>query len=89
MNLTDYKNEVASLGCLIKGCNQPANLHHPRFCCGIGQRASDWLVVPLCAYHHQNGGYGMALHAGQATWEKNFMTEQELVAETIKRMMNR
>ena len=52
----------------------------------MSQRASDWLVVPLCDKHHQNGGYGIAIHAGQMAFEKNFMTERELLAETIKRL---
>ena len=88
MNVKDYKNAVAELGCIVDKCNLPANLHHPRFTCGMGQRSSDWLVVPLCKTHHQDGGYGVALHAGQATWEKNFMTEQEMLAKTIKKMVS-
>lgn len=85
MNVKEYKNMVAEGGCII--CGSPAQLHHPRFCCGMAQRASDWLVIPLCPDHHQNGGYGVALHAGQTTFEQNYGTEAELLARTIGRIM--
>jgi len=32
---------------------RPATLHHPRYGEGKGQRASDWLVIPLCPDCHQ------------------------------------
>ena len=79
-----HLSKVSALGCLI--CGSPAEIHHPRFCCGMSQRAKDWLAVPLCKYHHQDGGYGQALHNGQADFEKNYMSEQDLLAETIRRL---
>ena len=85
MKIKDYKNNVAELGCII--CGNPAQLHHPRFSCGLSQRASDWLVIPLCPEHHQTGGYGMAIHAGQATFEQNYGTEADLLAKVIQRMV--
>jgi len=85
MNIKDYKNTVAELGCII--CSRPAMLHHPRFACGMSQRSSDWLVIPLCPDHHQNGGYGTAIHAGQSTFEQNFGTEAELLAKVIQRIV--
>ncbi len=85
MNKADYKNEVADLGCII--CGSPAELHHPRFACGMAQRASDYLVIPLCPDHHRTGGYGVAIHAGQATFEQNYGSEAELLAKVIQRLM--
>ena len=85
MTLEEYKNLVAEQGCIITG--RPAELHHPRFCCGMSQRAADWLIIPLAPEHHRTGGFGMALHAGQATFEQNFGTEEELLARTIERVM--
>jgi hypothetical protein len=32
--------------------------------------------------HHQNGGHGVALHAGQKTFEENFGTETQLLQQT-------
>lgn len=84
MKVEQYKSLVASLGCVV--CGKPSSLHHPRFCVGMGQRSSDWLVIPLCPDHHQHGGFGVAIHAGQGTFEKNFGTEQELLAKTIQKV---
>lgn len=74
---------VARLGCIV--CRRlgygptPAELHHPRSLAGMGQRAGHMDVLPLCAPHHRTGGHGVALHAGQRTWEANFGTEAELL----------
>ena len=76
-----YMSAVAALGCLI--CRQPANVHHIRAGQGASQRASNYLVIPLCPEHHQHGGVGVAIHAGQKTWEALYGTEMELLAQTI------
>jgi hypothetical protein len=84
--LRAYKNLVADLGCAVGGCSAPAMLHHPRFAAGAGQRSSDWLVIPLCPEHHQHGGVGVAIHAGQQTFEGLYGTEEKLLAQTIERV---
>jgi len=87
VNSKEYKNFVASLGCLFTG--RPAVLHHPRFCVGMGQRASDWLVIPLAPELHNQGSYGWCIHLGLSEFEKNMgMTEAEMVAETFRRVVN-
>ena len=85
MNVKEYKNRVAALGCLI--CGAPAELHHPRFACGMSQRANDWLVVPLCTEHHRQGTFGHCVHNGAQEFSGNYMSEEDMLAETIKRMM--
>ncbi len=85
MNINQYKNKVASLGCIIS--KQPAVLHHPRFSVGLAQRESDWLVIPLSPYHHTLGPYGQAIHNGKATFEKNYGTEAKLLAKTIQKIV--
>ena len=51
-----HMNDVADLGCILcrhLGYGQsPAILHHPRGAAGGAQKASDWLVIPLCPTHH-------------------------------------
>ena len=87
MNLTQYKSRVASLGCMVcrmRGYGEtPASLHHPRTGQGASQRASDWLVIPLCKEHHQ-GKNGIHGHGFEALHK---LTEMDLLAETI-RLMN-
>ena len=76
----EYMSSVAELGCII--CGAPAELHHPRTGQGMGQRASNFDVIPLCPKHHRTGNYGTALHAGQKAFEAKFGTEAELLEKT-------
>lgn len=81
-----WKSRIASIGCIL--CRHldlgdtPANLHHIREGQGLSQRASDWLVIPLCKEHHQ-GKTG--IHGGKfyAIWR---MDELDLLALTIEAM---
>ena len=84
--LRAYKNLVADLGCAVHGCGKQAMLHHPRFAAGAGQKSSDWLVIPLCSDHHQHGGHGVAIHAGQTTFERLYGTEEKMLAQTIEKV---
>lgn len=83
-----YMNCVAELGCIVEGCGAPAEIHHPRFAAGMAQKASNFLVIPLCPEHHRNGGHGVAIHAGQATFCAMYGEEEELLAMTIKRVFS-
>ncbi len=87
MKIQEYKNKVAESGCII--CQTPAVLHHPKFSeyASVGKKMNDWLVIPLCPYHHNQGNYGQSIHSGKATFEKNFGSEPDLLARTIEKMM--
>jgi len=80
-----HRNKVAALGCIV--CrnlgyeDSPAQLHHIRSGQGMAQRAGEFEVIPLCPTHHQHGGHGIAIHAGQETWEANFGTERDLLEQ--------
>lgn len=82
---SDYLNKVAESGCVV--CRNlghgetPAQIHHIRAGQGAAQRADNFSVLPLCHWHHQNGGYEVAFHAGQKRWEELFGTEQELLEQ--------
>lgn len=80
----EHLDRVASMGCLI--CGAPANIHHPRFVCGMSQRSKHWFALPLCKFHHQDGPFGQAIHNGQQEFEKNYMSEQDMLAEVIRRI---
>ena len=54
MNVKQYKTKVAAMACRKCGA-MPVELHHVRSGCGMGQRASDWLVIPLCPECHRTG----------------------------------
>ena len=69
---------VTGLGCIV--CGRDAQAHHPRDGQGMAQKAPHCDAIPLCPDHHTDGGYGIALHAGQEIFEENFGTEAELLA---------
>lgn len=68
---------LAAMGCLISGCTP--TLHH----ChggslrqlgihkGLGQKTSDWLVIPLAARYHV-GDLGIDGALGVMEWEHRF-----------------
>ena len=82
-----YMNKVACLGCVVcrnSGLGDtPANIHHIRTGQGKGQRASNYLIIPLCKIHHQDGGPGVAIHADRRRFEALYGTELELLSQTI------
>ena len=53
---------------------------------GVGMRNDFMHAIPLCPNHHQPGGHGIALHAGQETFENKFGTEEELLEDTLRRI---
>ncbi|MHB0806028.1 Ref family recombination enhancement nuclease [Stutzerimonas nitrititolerans] len=85
-----HLSRVAALGCIV--CRNlgygesPAACHHIRAGQGMSQRASHFEVIPLCGAHHQTGGHGVAIHAGQKTWEAKYGTELELLAQ-VRRLL--
>lgn len=84
----EHLNKLSDMGCIV--CrnvgygDSPAEIHHLRKGCGAGQRASNYRAIPLCPQHHRLGGYGVAIHAGQKEWEKNFGTEEQLLEQALK-----
>lgn len=81
-----HKAKVAEVGCILclhLGYGQtPAQLHHLREGHGMSQRASDFLVIPLCQSHHQGaaGIHGMGRKAFERAYQ---LTELDLLAMTL------
>lgn len=81
-----HLDRVARLGCSL--CRHlgygetPAQLHHIREGQGMGQRASHYLVVPLCPEHHQgqSGLHGLGTRGFEARYK---LSELDLLALTI------
>ena len=70
-----WLERVASLGCVI--CQSPAEIHHLLTGKGMGKKATNFEVIPLCPLHHRHGGHGIAIHSGVKTWEARHGTELE------------
>ena len=83
-----HYERLAQIGCIVCrnlnfGYSEP-HIHHIRHGAGIGQKSHWSLAIPLCPLHHQNGGFGIALHAGQKTFEAKFGTESQLLQQTLE-----
>ena len=71
---------VAQLPCAICG-NYGVHVHHPRFCAGMAQRASDFLTIPLCPECHEGKG---GIHGDRSRWAVCKMDEPKALAWTIE-----
>jgi len=76
-----YADKVQSLGCLI--CDQPANIHHIREGQGVGQRAGNCLIIPLCQQHHQGS---FSIHGSRRQFIDIYGNELSMLNETIRRV---
>lgn len=74
-------SRVAELGCLIHP-DTPAELHHLREGQGMSQRASNFLVVPLCPDCHRGTN---GIH-GHSFYRMHKRDELSLLAEVIERL---
>jgi hypothetical protein len=78
---------VAALGCILgrlgwrHECQGRVEVHHIRAGQGMTDRASDWLVLPVCAAHH-TGPLGVHYPRGLTTRTK--LSELDLLAETLR-----
>lgn len=79
-------DRVVNLGCIVPGCWRPACFHHTGIQKTLGRKNHYRLGLGLCPTHHQNGGHGVAIHAGKQTFEKNFGTEISLLRKTYQRL---
>lgn len=77
-----HMDRVAAMPCVICG-DAPVELHHIRDGHGMAQRASNWLVVPLCPVCHRGTG---GIHGNRSVMRARKLTEIDLLAETIKRL---
>jgi hypothetical protein len=75
--------QLGCIACIVKsfGYSIP-EIHHARVGVGMGQKNHYTKAIGLCPPHHRTGGHGVAIHAGQETWEANFGTETELLEKT-------
>lgn len=78
---------MAAQGCIL--CRHlhlgdtPAELHHVREGQGLSQRASDYLVIPLCPEHHRgaSGLHGLGTRGFESRYK---LGELDLLAMTIE-----
>lgn len=90
MNLNERKHydKLTQMGCIVcknlsYGYSAP-HIHHIRHGAGIGRKNPYWKAIPLCPNHHLNGGYGVAIHAGQKAFEQAYGSEEQLLEQVNK-----
>ncbi len=71
---------VAELPCVLCGAHG-VQVHHIREGQGMAQRASNWLVVPLCPSCHTGP---LGVHGDKTMMRINKMTELDMLAKTIE-----
>ena len=74
---------VKAMPCGLCGAPGPSDAHHVRTGQGMGQRASHWLLIPLCKACHQDDE---GLHGSRALWRVYRKDELDVLAETIERI---
>ena len=86
----EYMGKVAALGCIIgilfgdKDCGGRVEVHH-KTGAGMGKRASDFDVMPLCTNHHSAQTplpFGHSVHKGTKSFEACYATQDKLIEET-------
>lgn len=89
--IKDHWSRVADLGCLISGRPYPT-IHHCKGGSlrgivqkGMGQKTSDWLVIPLDWEFHI-GDHGIDSRMGVIAWERSFGTQVEHLDEVCRRL---
>jgi len=77
----EHMNAVAEIGCIV--CRQngfygtPSEIHHIRQGAGMGQRSTNFQVIPLCPIHHRAGGHGeVGFHQSPKEFAERYGTEQ-------------
>ena len=87
-----HMDRVASLGCIIckKQGNDlsPAELHHIRdvTITGIGQRANNFQVIPLCVAHHRIGEE--SFHYSKKKFNAKWGSQKDLLVETLNLLIH-
>lgn len=82
--------KVAALGCIA--CEMdgnhgtPPELHHARETAGVGQRASNYEVIPLCPAHHRGtmhrpgrDDHVASIHRDRLAFIELYGSESELI----------
>lgn len=81
----EHMSRVAGLGCII--CTKmgfpdsPAELHHIKDKTGMGKKASNFEVIPLCPNHHRHGKE--AYHYSPQSFTSKWGTQRELLDLTL------
>jgi hypothetical protein len=80
-----YLARVRQLPCVVCGTTFDVEAHH-KTGAGGALKDSDYNTFPLCPIHHIWGGPGVAIHAGDKTWQKIHGTQDDHIKETQRKL---
>ena len=81
-----HMRSVAELGCII--CDKmgfpgsPAELHHIMSNTGMGKKATNYEVIPLCPHHHRNSEE--SYHQSPKDFTDKWGSQEDLLKETLE-----
>ena len=81
-----HMRSVAELGCII--CEKmgfpgsPAELHHIIGNTGMGKKATNYEVIPLCPHHHRNSEE--SYHQSPKDFTDKWGSQEDLLKETLE-----
>ena len=82
-----HMRAVADLGCII--CDKmgfpgsPAELHHIISNTGMGKKANNYEVIPLCPHHHRNSEE--SYHQSPKDFTEKWGSQENLLIETLEK----
>lgn len=79
-----YVGLVKQLGCAVCGAPGPSDAHHVIHDRYGSRKSSDFDVIPLCKFHHQDGPE--AIHNGKESWREKHGPDHGLIEVTRKRV---
>lgn len=86
-NEKNHMRAVADLGCII--CDKmgfpgsPAELHHIISNKGMGKKATNYEVIPLCPHHHRNSEE--SYHHSPKNFDDKWGSQEDLLRETLEK----
>lgn len=92
-NNQEWLDNVSRLGCIVCALHldvfSPALIHHIRTWRGKRISRDDKFVLPLCHEHHNGGKKGVAFHASEKLWKKNYGSQESLLKEVHDRLIEK
>ena len=79
--------DIGCAACAQDGMfNNWVSVHHIQ-----GRTRSDahWLVLPLCASHHQDNGTAIAVHPYKARFEEKYGRQEDILVKCIHELLDR
>ena len=81
-----HMRAVADLGCIV--CNKmgypgsPAELHHIVSNTGMGKKATNYEVIPLCPHHHRNSEE--SYHQSPKDFTEKWGSQENLLQDNLE-----